>query len=193
MNIFYLHRNALIAAMMMCDIHINKMILESAQILSIVYIMLTNNIHHIEQKKVYKAPQRYFKHPCVLWTLESSSNFQWLLTHAYGLLKEYKFRFQPDKRHASHNIIDFIIDEFENFQHLFKKHDFTKPALAMHESCKVSDNPVNSYRFFYRHDKESFAKYNRGRSFPLWWHRIRYDPEIAKNLSNSRQKRLKKK
>lgn len=64
MNIFILHEDPVVAAKMHCDQHLNKMILESAQ-------MLSTALHHLvptelksDLKDIYKPA--YQRHPCTL-------------------------------------------------------------------------------------------------------------------------------
>ena len=59
MNIFILDRNPRIAAHMHCDEHLNKMILEGAQMLSTV----ANGLLHKESSMLYSST--YENHPCV--------------------------------------------------------------------------------------------------------------------------------
>ena len=67
MNIFVLHDDPVVAAQMMCDKHVVKMILESNQMLSTV-----------ARKYGHDAPYRstHAKHPCTLWTGDSLLNGQ---------------------------------------------------------------------------------------------------------------------
>lgn len=161
MNIFFLSMNPMLAAMMMCDKHIVKMILESAQILSMAYCYISKNYHHSEQKLVYKMTKTYFNHPATQWLMKSSENFQWLLAHACALVNEHQMRFKPKQFHKSREIIYFIIDQFESIEHMFPQQKFTKPPLMMPEECRISKNTVKSYRYFYRHDKSDFAKWKK--------------------------------
>jgi len=193
MNIFFLSSNPILAAMMMCDKHIIKMILESAQILSTVYCLLSQNYHYIEQGLVYRPMNTYINNPAVIWTMSSSANFQWLLTHAYALVREHTYRYNPKNVHKSSHIINFILDDFENIERLFKQHHLTKPALIMPKECQISSNPVKCYRYFYRHDKQDFAKWDKTRPRPGWWDTIHFNQKLADELSNKRIKRLSKK
>ena len=70
MNIFVLDSDPKVAATMLCDKHVVKMILESAQMLSTV--AHTNG--HIPRYR-----PTHSKHPCTLWAGESKSNWQWLV------------------------------------------------------------------------------------------------------------------
>lgn len=196
MNIFFLSMNPMLAAMMMCDKHIIKMILESAQILSMAYSAILKNQEDAEKKLVYKTTKRYLNHPATIWAQKSSENFQWLLAHACALLNEHKIRYNPKQVHKSRAIIYFIIDEFEKIADLFPQQSFTKPPLMMPEECRISSNTVKSYRYFYRHDKSDFAKWQKIRKQPSWWDKVKVNEELEQKLIEkrtiSKSKRRKK-
>ena len=116
MNIFYVDKNPETAAKMMCDKHIIKMILESAQMLctakrvldGIEYTDFTKNGRKIrrwrlensnEEAIIYKAG--WLGHPSTQWVLKSAYNYIWLYKHFLALNEEYKLRWQKDKDHVS--------------------------------------------------------------------------------------------
>ena len=73
MNIFVLDKNPTKAANMLCDKHVVKMIVETAQ-------MLCTTAHVNGHLSVpYKATHK--NHPCTLWSNESSANWDWLVEH----------------------------------------------------------------------------------------------------------------
>ena len=87
MNIFFLSLNPKVCAIMHCDAHVRKMILEYAQMLC--------SAHHISGN--YKNPKLYkvaFKNnPCTVWTRATSGNYLWLYNLFINLCKEYTHRF----------------------------------------------------------------------------------------------------
>jgi hypothetical protein len=72
MNIFVLDTDPQIAAGFLCNKHVVKMSLESAQ-------MLCSAFENGEAP--YK--RSYYNHPCTKWARESQANYEWLLAHAY--------------------------------------------------------------------------------------------------------------
>ena len=82
MNIFAVDADPKIAAQQLCDKHVVKMILESAQMLCAVF---PNG----------DAPYRraFYNHPCTKWARESAENYEWLLDHAYAMCQEYTRRY----------------------------------------------------------------------------------------------------
>ena len=101
MNIFAVDPDPLVSARMLPDKHVTKMILESAQMLSIVY-----SPHYWDIGEVMKvdgtpfktAKGAFKKHPCTIWAAESQANCAWLIQHAVGLCHEFKHRY--DKFHG---------------------------------------------------------------------------------------------
>lgn len=141
MNIFYVHKDPMIAARSLCDKHIVKMILESVQLLS-------NNL----PIDITLTKRTHIKHPCSLWVGKSQSNFNWLLAHTYYLLKEYTNRY--NKIHKYNNWIEqlYNIDLYKNYD------DHTEPPQCMPEQYKEL-NSVNAYRNYYINEKYKFAKW----------------------------------
>ena len=60
MNIFAVHKNPAVAAIMLCDKHVSKMTLETAQMLSTVA-----RSYGYGDSIIYKTVHP--KHPCTLW------------------------------------------------------------------------------------------------------------------------------
>ena len=75
MNIFALSRFPMQSAWWLDDIRKNKMILESAQMLSTAVRVLSPDT----DLSVYKVA--YLNHPCTIWARQSRDNFKWLLSH----------------------------------------------------------------------------------------------------------------
>ena len=139
MNIFFTDEDPIKAAQSLCDKHVVKMVLESAQILCSVINVINN-----EQIAPYRTTHK--NHPCVKWAMLSPQNFDWLHRHAMALCKEYTFRY--DKRHKSQNVIEWC----GNNRVTKLLSDFTSPAQAMPDEYKHS-NPVIAYRQYYIQDK----------------------------------------
>ena len=116
MNIFYLHKDPVVAAQMSCDKHVVKMILESAQLLSTChrvqdgteYYGKTANGRKIKRWKhpnpnlepiLYKAG--WVKHPSTIWLFESAYNYMWLYKHFMALNEEYKKRYNHTDDHIA--------------------------------------------------------------------------------------------
>ena len=101
MNIFVVSSDPIKAAQMLPDKHVCKMILESAQMLSIVYSKHywdIGEVSKVDGTPFKTAKGAFKKHPCTIWAAESTRHCAWLLQHAAGLCHEFVHRF--DKKHG---------------------------------------------------------------------------------------------
>ena len=89
MNIFYLDKDPVVAAQMMCDKHVVKMILESAQMLSTAHRVLDGDTY-ANKVGLYKMAHK--NHPSTIWARSSIENYDWLSGHMQALMKEYTYR-----------------------------------------------------------------------------------------------------
>lgn len=139
MNIFALSSNPRRAAEFMCDKHVVKMILESAQMLSTAHRVLDKNESEILYKKTH------INHPCVKWVMESNKNYNWLYCHFHGLCEEYTFRY--GKSHKTWNKLGFIL--FRPPVNIPQK-SFIKHPQAMPDEFKT-ENSIEAYQRYYRY------------------------------------------
>ena len=179
MNIFVLDENPVTSAKMMCDKHVVKMIVESAQMLSTAhryldgdeFISYSKNGRRIKRwchptdtmdsnVRLYKSIM--INHPCTKWTCETDTNYRWLARHALSLCEEYTFRYR--KKHASQNLIWWLWDTPDNIT----IGDQTEFAQAMPDEYKVPKNAVEAYQAYYRGEKAGFAKWTT-RETPEWF------------------------
>jgi hypothetical protein len=155
MNIFVLDENIDLCAQYHVDKHCVKMILETTQLLNNAVVA-----HDTNYTPIYKPTHQ--KHPCSIWATASRSNFEWLNQLGLALCHEYTYRYH--KRHKCHDILDY-------FSQLAKERmpdsGLTKFAVCMPEEYKVED-PILSYRNYYRGAKAGFAKWTN-REAPEWW------------------------
>ncbi len=151
MNIFVLDRDPIVAASMMCDKHVVKMILETAQMLCAAGIA-----------KGYDMPYgaTHTRHPCTLWAGESKGNWDWLIEHGLALCSEYTLRY--NKTHKSQSVIEHARD----MDIAFDKQELTPFAQAMPAQYK-NECAVTAYRAYYMGDKARFATWKT--ESPDWW------------------------
>lgn len=164
MNIFYLDENPAIAATYHCDKHVVKMILESAQLLCTAL-----NVTSGKQITPYKTT--HVNHPCAIWVRESLSNWNYVFQLMLELEKEWQLRYKHVKRHKS---VSTLLESSDNCFHfvdmaklLLADKPFTSPALAMPDHCKISSDPTECYRYYYRTEKKDLLNYT-GREMPFW-------------------------
>ena len=94
MNIFVVDEDPEVAARQLCDKHVVKMILESAQMLCTVAL-----------EHGFNAPYKkaHPKHPCTLWAGKSPENWSWLIAHGLAMAEEYTRRY--GRTHKSEAVI----------------------------------------------------------------------------------------
>ena len=156
MNIFYLDKNPKVAAQMMCDKHVVKMILESAQMLSTAL----DGDKKADSRGLYKMAHK--NHPSTIWVRASSENYRWLWKHFDALLKEYTHRY--GKHHATERLRNVLFMPPLNIDiHA----PFTEPPQCMPEICKGEDT-VLAYQNYYIIEKSGFARWTN-RTAPTWF------------------------
>lgn len=179
MNIFILDENPYVAATMVCDKHVNKMIIESAQMMSTVHRMLDGEPFRAKSNSG-KTTQTYYRfgderddlyylavhkfHGCTKWTAESKDNYTWHYEHFCGLADEFKHRYGKDHKTflklgqmlstPPENIPDVGLTPFYQ-------------AMTHYPMC-FHEDAVTAYRNYY-HAAKNFAKWEKGRDAPYWW------------------------
>ena len=177
MNIFVLNPTPEGAARDMCDKHVVKMIVETAQMLSTVHRVLDGTpairISKSGRKiKHWHHPNPEWdlrlclpvmvNHPCTKWAMRSSENYEWLSDHGISLLKQYRLRY--DKVHSMQNLMtDCLFDLPKNIE----IGALTPFAQAMPEQYR-SDDAVAAYRNYYIGEKKRFAKWCKT-PVPSWF------------------------
>lgn len=158
MNIFALDNDPRLAATMMCDKHIAKMVLESAQ-------MLCSVINEKGGSTPYKTTHK--NHPATIWTRASQENFWWLFNHAKELNNQYRKRYGKQVNHKSWEIIKQTVRDNAEIIRSLPDIGPTPFAQAMPEELRIKDNPVQAYRRYYK--TKEFAVWEKGVAAPYWW------------------------
>lgn len=148
MNIFVLHKSPSVSARMLCDKHVVKMILETAQLLSTAW----NICEPSHGMKLYKTTHK--NHPCSIWARETAGNYSWLVKHYIELDCEYTVRY--GKHHKSGSLMVNLIHVPPSLK---SKPEMTPFCICMPEEYKIDNDPVKSYRNYYNKAKASFAKW----------------------------------
>lgn len=155
MNIFVLDLDPATCATYHANIHVPKMVVETAQLLSTVY----------PPTMYYK--HTHYNHPCAKWVRESASNFRWLLSLGFHLSREYTHRYK--RTHATHKTLAAMMDNLPS-PAFFPSIPMTPFAMAMPDEFKDTNDIVSSYRNYYKH-KGSLMKMVWGptRNIPDWY------------------------
>lgn len=181
MNIFILNECEVISAEEQCDKHVVKMPLESAQMLSTAHRVLDGNeirkpsksgktmVKYFElpsdrESILYKAV--HINHPCSVWARESDSNYNWLYKHFIALSLEYKYRY--DKDHGSYLKLAKSLKSPPNN---IPKGGLTPFKLAMgsNPECMFPEDPIKSYRLYYKTKQDRFKMVWTKREVPGWF------------------------
>ena len=180
MNIFVVDRDPIISARNLCDKHVVKMIVETAQMLSTVHLVIDGTLT-VEKTTSGRNVKRYLlenqewnnklcksvmvNHPCTQWAYESAHNYIWLWEHGNELCREYTYRY--NKIHSMNDLYTKYLVQMPNKLACKFPQSRTPFAQAMPEQYKNVD-PVHAYRQYYIHEKNKFAKWTR-REVPLWY------------------------
>lgn len=177
MNIFALSICPEESAQMMCDKHVVKMIVETAQLLSTAHRILDGEQYtdktvngrsikrwrhpnHNLESSLYKAS--HVNHPSAVWARECNNNYIWLQCHFEALCSEYTYRY-----HKKHLTEEKLVDILSHVPNNIQRTKFTPIPQAMPDKYK-SSHFVDAYRSYYVGEKTSFAKWTN-RSVPQWW------------------------
>lgn len=151
MNIFVTDCDPQISAQNLCDKHVGKMLIESAQLLCTVY-----------QQNLVPYKHTHINHPCAKWVRASQQNYDWLLDHAMALCIEFEKRYK--KIHKTQiNAMSKLVLLTPNLPNI----GLTSFVQAMPDKYK-NENAIIAYRNYYINEKTKFAKWNYTEK-PFWW------------------------
>jgi hypothetical protein len=161
MNIFFLDKSPKIAAQMMCNKHVVKMIVESAQMLSTAHRVCDGD-DYANEMGLYKLAHK--NHPSTKWVRSNPFHYLWLYHHMIGLMDEYTHRY--GKVHATERLKSSLKPvPKQMLENTFT--DFIDPPQCMPEECK-QDDTVFAYQTYYIVEKSRFAKWIK-REIPKWF------------------------
>lgn len=138
MNIFVLNNDPWEIPQHYCNLHVNKMLLESCQMLCSVF-----------DNAPYK--RTHYNHPCSVWVRQTNANYQWLLSLTNALSAEYTKR--TSKIHGCDKVVDWLNNQDEPLP----IGQLTPFAQAMPDEFKSNDS-VKSYRRYYAAKLKDFRK-----------------------------------
>lgn len=178
MNIFVLDEDPGVAAQMMCDKHVVKMILETAQLLSTAHRVLDghsyiektgkrsvkrwDHLYDIQypNKPLYKAT--HVNHPCAVWCRQSVYSYIWLYEHFVALCEEYSYRY--DKIHLTDHKLRGILSGYPVNIPTVAPSNFVQAMPDMYKR----ESAVDAYRAYYIGEKAAIARWTR-RVVPDWF------------------------
>jgi len=144
MNIFYLDKDPIAAAVVQYNKHVVKMILESAQMLCAAHHVL-GNPDDVPYKLAHK------NHPSTIWVRENSLHYDWLYEHMIALGNEYEYRY--GKEHLSITKCKVpLANQPENIPH----EPFEQPPQCMPDEYKDKCS-IQAYWNYYIGEKHVVA------------------------------------
>jgi len=158
MNIFYLDTNLSKCAQAHIDKHVNKMILEGAQLLA--------SAHHMTDPDASAIPDIYRlthkNHPDAVWVRSSINHYLYLMDLMEALNEECQYRYEHTKAHISlSKVKSWPFPRLPDTK-------FVAPPKCVHDDFKSIPDPVEAYRAYYRRDKREIAGWTK-RSPPDWY------------------------
>ena len=190
MNIFVLDKDPRRAAEYHCDKHVVKMILEAGSMLC--------TAHWLGWARMLKAPPMKSKllqqwlydnvpkdlqppwkmthanHPCTQWTRHVWGNYMWHSRLGLALCDVYTERY--GKVHKSHEVHRWLNRHIPpTFEATVENPVGMTPfAVCMPDECKVPDDPVESYRSYYRMHKVKMARWAHSEK-PVWFNQTKQE------------------
>jgi Pyrimidine dimer DNA glycosylase len=155
MNIFLLDLDPKVSARYLCNEHVCKMIVESAQMLSTAHRLLSDYTDGL-----YKPA--HINHPSTIWTRESIDNYRWHYEYFCFMAEEYEERY--GKTHMTYLLLQSRLSLPP--ERIIKK-ERTPIPLCMPDKYK-QDDPVQAYRSFYIGEKLKFAHWSLPSKVPSW-------------------------
>ena len=99
MNIFVVDQDTMKCAEALDDLRLNKMIIETAQLLSTAM-----RVRGYTEDNIYKST--HVNHPCAVWVRENISNYSWTLLYLSDLVEERIRR--TGKSHKTYEIYNAL-------------------------------------------------------------------------------------
>lgn len=158
MNIFFLDRDIQKCAQAHVDKHVNKMILEGAQLLA--------SAHHLTNPEAADIPGMYKlthkNHPDAIWVRESINHYLYLMDLMEALNEECRYRYSHNKTHVSlAKVQDWPYPSLPDVR-------MVDPPKCVHDDWKQTVCPVEAYRQYYKRDKAHIAEWTK-RGPPEWY------------------------
>lgn len=158
MNIFFLDRDITKCAQAHCDKHVNKMILEGAQLLA--------SAHHLTNPEAESLPGMYRlthkNHPDAVWVRASMDHYLYLMDLIDALNEEAQYRYEHKRDHVS-------ISKVRDWGYpKIPFNGFVEPPKCVHDDFKGMEDTVDAYRAYYNRDKRPIAYWTK-RKPPDWF------------------------
>lgn len=178
MNYFILDNDIKKCARYHDNSRVNKMVVESSQMLSMAIRVLTG----YEEEDIDKMSKTHIHHPLTKWVISSSSSFLNLYSFSLELAQEYTRRY--GKIHSSVIKIKRCFELYDEKYFKNEKKDF---VLCMPEEFQNKTDVVNSYRRFF--SSKPLIRYDHS-DIPNWFMEFRKLPFFVSFKLDKRGKRV---
>lgn len=149
MNIFYTNRCPIVSAQSLCNVHVNKMIIESCQMLSTAH-------HVLDGQSAIRGIMKptHVNHPSNVWVRSSYLHYHWLLDHLIELLNIFEQR--SCKIHAVSVRVPFLNNLPTNM--CTDTVEFVEPPRAMPDHIK-NDLSITTEEAYQKYLCEKYAEW----------------------------------
>lgn len=164
MNIFLVDKDPSICARALCDLRLNKMILETAQMLCVGYNHFYPDLASQYINILYR--ETHINHPCNVWQRKHLDNYVWLVRLFSELAKEKLYR--SGVQHLSYTKLYKILHEPIKHNYLYTDYiDFSfNCSNVMPSSGNVFEDYKQCLKLKWTHDKREPKWTKRGP--PIW-------------------------
>jgi len=187
MNIFYTDPNPSKCALQHCDLHMNKMLIEYAQLLSTAHRVL-DGTEYKELSKANRSIKRWklanpiyehflykathVNHPSAIWVRDSGNHYAWLYTVWYELNKMYTAK--TGKVHGTY----FLNDYLEYTPQNSSENEFVPPYVAIDKNQypdiheQLTDNIITTVKAYQLYMNRKFQEWqtrnDKRKLWPVW-------------------------
>lgn len=152
MNVFYLDEDPVKCAKYHFDTHVNKMLLETAQMLSTAMWCVDPLVAEDFCKigRCYE-PISNINHPSCKWARQSTAHFIWLKKLVIALNEEKKYRFKSGDHKSYFVAANLPVPNIGN-------NEFVQPPQCMPEYLQTDDAVVAYRQYYMSQEKSHLAK-----------------------------------
>ncbi len=160
MNLFATSKCPVQSAIDLCDTHVNKMLQEAIQLLSVAHFELDGVIRGTKPS--------HSNHPSALYVRRCKANYLWTLAHAKALMDEYTFR--KGKVHGYKKYFDEVGDLPKNIP---ESGDEDFPMCMPAECIKTLDVHTNYKYYLNQKLKEWLTRTDKKPIIAKWTNRVK--------------------
>eukprot|EP00930_Biecheleria_cincta_P061015 TRINITY_DN46584_c0_g1_i1.p1 TRINITY_DN46584_c0_g1~~TRINITY_DN46584_c0_g1_i1.p1 ORF type:complete len:315 (-),score=57.47 TRINITY_DN46584_c0_g1_i1:115-1059(-) len=201
MNIFFLHMSPKQCAKMHANIHVVKMIVETAQLLCNVHRRQREHClpPYMTQRQMARIPYKesasgHRKLGSMIWVAESLGNYRWAVQLGLELCNEYNAgrgrAAGKTSKHKTQKVLEWLRDHEPNFK-IQRRTPVRTKHLAMPARFKKAETSVQAYRDYYFSKRRTMEMVWPAGKTPLWWEAKR-SPKKRRELEKTKKRKQRK-